>query len=176
LIRATTARWYQWAREAEKEPDPAKLEQLQAALCKSSYTFHLPPEARKGSPLRQYHPTEFGMDPPNWRHVARYQRATCRAPEEDDATAPTEAPKKSRTKAPRNKQGTPEEKANKEVKVKVKTLKDVKLSESKLEGKKLVDWEITIKDKGADETKKKVETILGAPSAPWQRVAVTVHP
>ncbi len=63
LVRAVTARWYQWAREAEKEPDPAKLEQLQAALCKSSYAFHLPADARKGSPLRQYHPAEFGWRP-----------------------------------------------------------------------------------------------------------------
>jgi CRISPR-associated protein Csb2 len=63
LVRAVTARWYQWAREAEQEPDLAKLEQLQAALCKSTYAFHLPPDARKGSPLRQYHPTEFGWRP-----------------------------------------------------------------------------------------------------------------
>lgn len=63
LVRAVTARWYQWARETDKEPDLAKLEQLQAALCKSSYAFHLPPDARRGSPLRQYHPTEFGWRP-----------------------------------------------------------------------------------------------------------------
>lgn len=63
LVRAVTARWYQWAREAEREPDLAQLEKLQSALCKSSYAFHLPPDARKGSPLRQYHPTEFGWRP-----------------------------------------------------------------------------------------------------------------
>jgi len=63
FVRAVTARCYQWAREAEKEPDLAKLEQLQAALCKSTYAFHLPADARKGSPLRQYHPTEFGWRP-----------------------------------------------------------------------------------------------------------------
>jgi len=63
LVRAVTARWYQWARETEPEPDLAKLEQLQAALCKSMYAFHLPLDARKGSPLRQYHPTEFGWRP-----------------------------------------------------------------------------------------------------------------
>ncbi len=62
LVRAVTARWYQWERETEKEPD-AKLEQLQAALCESSYAFHLPAGARKGNPLRQYHPTEFGWRP-----------------------------------------------------------------------------------------------------------------
>ena len=45
------------------EPDLAELERLQAALCKSTYTFHLPADARKGSPLRQYHPTEFGWRP-----------------------------------------------------------------------------------------------------------------
>jgi len=63
LVRAVTARWYQRAREVEHQPDLAKLEQLQAALCKSKYAFHLPVDARKGSPLRQYHPTEFGWRP-----------------------------------------------------------------------------------------------------------------
>lgn len=63
LVRAITARWYQWSREAEKEPDLADLERLQGALCESTYTFHLPPDARRGSPLRQYHPTEFGWRP-----------------------------------------------------------------------------------------------------------------
>lgn len=63
LVRGVTARWYQWAREAESEPDPAELETLQSALCKSTYAFHLPPDARKGSPLRQYHPTDFGWHP-----------------------------------------------------------------------------------------------------------------
>lgn len=63
LVRAVTARWYQWARELEGEPDIAKLEHLQAALCNSTYGFHLPPDARKGRPLRQYHPTDFGWRP-----------------------------------------------------------------------------------------------------------------
>jgi len=63
LVRAVAARWYQWTREAEKEPNLAELESLLAALCKSTYGFHLPADARKGSPLRQYHPTEFGWRP-----------------------------------------------------------------------------------------------------------------
>ncbi|MBU1189500.1 MAG: type I-U CRISPR-associated protein Cas5/Cas6 [Gammaproteobacteria bacterium] len=63
LVRAVTARWYQWAREVGGVPDIAKLEQLQSALCNSAYAFHLPPDARKGSPLRQYHPTDFGWNP-----------------------------------------------------------------------------------------------------------------
>lgn len=63
LVRAVTARWYQWAREAEKESDVAELEGLQAALCKSTYAFHLPEDGRKGSPLRQYHPAGFGWRP-----------------------------------------------------------------------------------------------------------------
>lgn len=71
LVRAVTARWYQWAREAESEPDIAELQRLQAALCKSTYAFHLPADARKGSPLRQYHPTEFG-----WRPAAKKKAAT----------------------------------------------------------------------------------------------------
>lgn len=64
LVRAVTARWYQWAREAEGEPDFAQLEKLQRALCRSTYAFHLPPGARRGCSLRQYHPTEFGWRPP----------------------------------------------------------------------------------------------------------------
>lgn len=63
LVRAVTARWYQRARETAQEPAVTELEQLQGALCKSTYAFHLPPDARKGSPLRQYHPTEFGWRP-----------------------------------------------------------------------------------------------------------------
>jgi CRISPR-associated protein Csb2 len=63
LVRAVTARWYQWARQAEPEPNVTELELLQGAMCKSKYTFHLPADARKGRPLRQYHPTEFGWRP-----------------------------------------------------------------------------------------------------------------
>lgn len=63
LVRAVTARWYQWAREAEEAPDLAQLEKLQSALCKSAYAFHLPPDARRGTPLMQYHPTDFGWRP-----------------------------------------------------------------------------------------------------------------
>lgn len=63
FVRAVTARWHQWAREAEREPDLAQLVKLQSALCTSTYAFHLPPNTRKGSPLRQYHPTDFGWRP-----------------------------------------------------------------------------------------------------------------
>lgn len=63
LVRAVTARWYQWVRESELEPDSAELEKLLQALCTSAYEFHLPADARKGSPLRQYHPTVFGWHP-----------------------------------------------------------------------------------------------------------------
>lgn len=170
MVRAVTARWYQLAREMESEPNIAELERLQATLCKSIYAFHLPDDTRKGSPLRQYHPTEFGMDPPNWRHVARFERATG-VPDENDTAATTQTSKKSNAKTSRKKQETSEEKANKEAREKIKALKGVKLSESKIEGEPLVEWEVTVKDKDADEMKKKVEAILGAPSAPWQRVA-----
>jgi CRISPR-associated protein Csb2 len=63
LVRAVTARWYQWAREASREHEVAKLKELQAALCRSTYAFHLPPNTRRGIALRQYHPTEFGWHP-----------------------------------------------------------------------------------------------------------------
>ena len=45
LVRAVTARWYQWTREAGTEPNLAELEKLQAALCQSAYAFHLPADA-----------------------------------------------------------------------------------------------------------------------------------
>jgi len=63
LVRAVTARWYQWVREEGKTPDLEQLKRLQGALCKSTYRFYLPLEARKGNPLRQYHPTKFGWHP-----------------------------------------------------------------------------------------------------------------
>ena len=63
LVRAVTARWYQWVREAEGKFHVAQLEKLQRALCTSTYSFHLPPGARRGIPLRQYQPTEFGWNP-----------------------------------------------------------------------------------------------------------------
>jgi CRISPR-associated protein Csb2 len=63
LVRAIAARWYQWAREIQQEPNSANIEQLLSALCKSTFAFHLPPDTRKGRPLRQYHPTAFGWRP-----------------------------------------------------------------------------------------------------------------
>jgi CRISPR-associated protein Csb2 len=67
LVRAVTARWYQWARDAGKDPERpehiAELKRLQTALCKSTYAFYLPPSARRGTALRQYHPTTFGWNP-----------------------------------------------------------------------------------------------------------------
>jgi len=67
LVRSIVARWYQWAREAESDLEVDELDRLVAALCASKYRFHLPVHARKGSPTRQYHPTEFGMDAPNFK-------------------------------------------------------------------------------------------------------------
>lgn len=171
LVRAVTARWYQWAREASPEPDPGEIEKLQAALCKSAYAFHLPADVRKGSPLRQYHPTEFGIDAPNWRHVARYRRTTVSVSETNTAAISSARKLKTFRAQSVQKQETPEEAANKADKEKLKTEKGVKLSEVKLKEKGVVEWVVTIKDKGAEATKKKVENILGAPTVPWQRVA-----
>lgn len=67
LVRAIVARWYQWSRESESDLEFGQLDRLVAALCASTYCFHLPEHARKGSPLRQYHPTDLGMDPPNFK-------------------------------------------------------------------------------------------------------------
>ncbi len=63
LVRAVTARWYQWARETGRELDLVQLQRLQRALCRSTYAFHLPPDVGKGRPLRHYHPTQFGWQP-----------------------------------------------------------------------------------------------------------------
>lgn len=68
FVRAVVARWHQWKREADDPPDDAKLDELVRALCDSSYTFHLPVQARRGSPIRQYQPVEFGWEPPGkWK-------------------------------------------------------------------------------------------------------------
>ncbi len=63
FARAVVARWYQCAREAPTRPVIAELDALVRALCTSSYAFHLPETAARGSPLRQYFPTEFAWDP-----------------------------------------------------------------------------------------------------------------
>lgn len=64
LVRAVVARWYQWSRESAESPDLSQLDALARALCESSYSFYLPAHAMRGSPLRQYHPVEFGWVPP----------------------------------------------------------------------------------------------------------------
>lgn len=62
LVRGVAARWFQWCRE-----DPSQAnggwEPLIRAMCKSSYCFHLPAVVRRGSPVRQYFPVEFGWNP-----------------------------------------------------------------------------------------------------------------
>lgn len=63
LVRAVVARWYQCAREATSTPSNQQLDELVQALCMSGYRFHLPRSARRGSPLRQYFPQEFGWNP-----------------------------------------------------------------------------------------------------------------
>lgn len=63
LVRAVVARWYQWVREAPTPPDSSQLHALVRALCTSRYRFYLPRNSRRGTPLRQYFPVEFGWDP-----------------------------------------------------------------------------------------------------------------
>jgi CRISPR-associated protein Csb2 len=85
LVRAIVARWYQWSREAESDLKFDELDHLVAALCASTYRFHLPVHAHKGSPLRQYHPMEFGMDPPNFKaHEAVFAAAAQSGDETSD--------------------------------------------------------------------------------------------
>jgi len=146
LIRAVTARWYQWAREAGKEPERpehiAELERLQTALCLSTYTFHLPPSARRGTALRQYHPTTLDMTPPAWRYVAEFER-------------PADA------------------EGDKDVEVKLKKVKGATINKPKKKDIKPgqpVSWTVTVKGKQAEEAKSLVEGALGRPKRPWQRV------
>lgn len=63
FVRAIVARWYQWRRELHDMPDLGQLDALVRALCDSASGFHLPVVALRGSPLRQYHPVEFGWEP-----------------------------------------------------------------------------------------------------------------
>jgi len=62
LARAVIARWYQWDRESG-EGDEAALDGLLRALVTSSFSYFLPPAARRGAVLRQYQPTGFGWQP-----------------------------------------------------------------------------------------------------------------
>lgn len=156
LVRAVTARWYQWAREAEREPDLAQLEKLQSALCKSTYAFHLPADARKGSPLRQYHPTEFATDAPNWRDQGVFVRA----------------PKVPR----RGKKGQQGEKELSEDEKKIeKQVKDLGIKKLSLTTSDDGKWTIevkTLKQAARDEASiSRLEKILGQPTGGWQRIA-----
>jgi CRISPR-associated protein Csb2 len=156
LVRAVTARWYQWVREAEREPDLAQLEKLQAALCKSTYAFHLPPDARKGSPLRQYHPTELAMDPPNWRDQGVFVRAP-------------KVPKKGK----KGQQG--EKELSEEEKKIEKQVKDLGIKKLSLtigdDGKWTIELK-TLKQAARDEESiSRLEKRLGRPTGGWQRIA-----
>lgn len=62
LVRAVVARWYQWTRETG-ESDSQSLERLIAALCKSSVSFFLPVETRRGRAFRHYQPVDFSWKP-----------------------------------------------------------------------------------------------------------------
>jgi CRISPR-associated protein Csb2 len=155
-VRAVTARWYQWAREASPELDVAQLERLQAALCKSTYAYHLPPDARKGSPLRQYHPTEFAMDPPNWRDVGVFARTS-------------KVPKKGK-KGERGEKELTEDEKNIERQIKGLGIKKLLLSTSD-NG----TWTIEVKplkQAARDEASiSRLEGILGQPTGGWRRIA-----
>lgn len=69
LVRGVVARWYQWWREDPEGAD-GLLEPLIQALCSSSHEFHLPEQALRGSPIRQYFPTEFCWNPKEKKKAA----------------------------------------------------------------------------------------------------------
>lgn len=76
LVRAVVARWYQWARETVPPPPPNELDGLVRALSTSTYRFHLPAHAHKGSPVRQYFPVEFGWNPKDKKKAAARSYST----------------------------------------------------------------------------------------------------
>ncbi|MBI4700559.1 MAG: type I-U CRISPR-associated protein Cas5/Cas6 [Deltaproteobacteria bacterium] len=76
LVRAVVARWYQWTREATGPRGEQELNDLVRALCDSAYRFHLPVHSRRGSPLRQYLPVEFGWNPPDKKKPAERSYGT----------------------------------------------------------------------------------------------------
>jgi CRISPR-associated protein Csb2 len=156
LVRAVTARWYQWVREFDREPDFTQLEKLQSALCKSTYAFHLPPDARKGSPLRQYHPTEFAMDAPNWRDQGVFVRAA-------------KVPKKGK----KGQQGVKElSEEEKKIEKQVKDLGIKKLSLAIGDDGKWTIAVKTLKNAARDEASiSRLEKIFGQPTGGWQRIA-----
>ncbi len=156
LVRAVTARWYQWAREAEREPEFALLERLQSALCKSTYAFHLPPYSRKGTPLRQYHPTEFAMDAPNWRDQGVFARAP-------------KIPKKGK----KGQQG--EKELSEDEKMIEKQVKDLGIKKLSLTISDDGKWTIevkTLKQAARDEASiRRLERVLGHPTSGWDRIS-----
>lgn len=160
LVRAVTARWYQWAREAEREPDLAQLEKLQSALCKSSYAFHLPLAARKGKPLRQYHPTEFAMDAPNWRDQGVFVRT------------PKVLKQGTRRHQAEKELSEEEKKIEKKIEKQVKALGIKKLSLATGDDGKWTIEVKTLKQAARDDASiSRLEKILGQPTGGWKRIA-----
>lgn len=62
LARSVVSRMHQLARETGTWP--VRGDDLCRALCESTYSFFLPPTARRVPPVRYYQPNEFGWQPP----------------------------------------------------------------------------------------------------------------
>jgi CRISPR-associated protein Csb2 len=90
LVRAVAARWYQWARESSTERPLAELDALVKALCASRYAFRLPATARRGSPLRQYFPAEFGWNPKSKKQAGMKSYARSLAQDNYWCTVPSD--------------------------------------------------------------------------------------
>jgi CRISPR-associated protein Csb2 len=63
LVRAVAARWHQWRREVGDQAAEQGLDTLVHALCTSTFSFWLPANARRGTALRFYQPTDWGWWP-----------------------------------------------------------------------------------------------------------------
>lgn len=64
LLRALAARWFQYSRETGDVSESARNELL-SALCLSPPAFHLPENAWRGQPTKQYQPTQVEWSDPS---------------------------------------------------------------------------------------------------------------
>lgn len=71
LTRSLVARWYQWQREIGSEALGTSLEPLVKALCSSTFSFRLPPNARYVTVLRTYQPADWGRQPGSVKQPGR---------------------------------------------------------------------------------------------------------
>lgn len=73
LLRAIMARSYQWERECGSSGEKWRMDFVRA-FSTSSVSWNLPASSWRGPGFRQYHPVDFGWDPPNRTKLKNGQR------------------------------------------------------------------------------------------------------